>query len=290
LSTTYPDLLSKESLHEASERLAPLPAAASRLTTMLSRSDVNMREVVDIITYDPVLTAALLRQANSAQIGLTRAATTVSDAVMRLGLGSVASVAMRTAVGPELQRPLRSYGLGRGEIFAHSVKCAVAAELLRATFPDRVPAAAATVALLHDVGKLLICDVLGERVVELVADVSQADEISIFAAESEIFGINHGQAGVYALRHWKLPLSFAEAVANHHADPEQASSLGVAVRCADDLAHAISTGDGDMKAERTRAAGPTAACAVLGIDPASYPRFVTAIEERYLAVSAGLAA
>ena len=109
MSTSSTALLTHERLAEASERLAPLPAAANRLTTMLADDDVDMRAIVDIVTYDPVLTAVLLQYANSAHAGFVRPTSTVNEAVVRVGLGAVASIAMRTAVAKSLQRSLPVY-------------------------------------------------------------------------------------------------------------------------------------------------------------------------------------
>jgi HD-like signal output (HDOD) protein len=283
MSASSTALLTHERLAEASERLAPLPAAANRLTTMLADDDVDMRAIVDIVTYDPVLTAVLLQYANSAHAGFVRPTSTVNEAVVRVGLGAVASIAMRTAVAKSLQRSLPVYGLESRDVLGHSIKTAVAADVLRARCPARVPAAAPTVALLHDVGKILISDVLGSRAIELVGDISEAEGVSLVEAELGVFGLHHGQAGVYAIRRWELPLSFVEAMASHHCPPAEVGALATAVRVADELAHAIDSPGEDTDDNFTGAVPRRAAIALseIGIDEQQHLQVLVDVEKRY---------
>ena len=283
MSASSTALLTHDRLAEASERLTPLPAAANRLTTMLADDDVDLRAVVNIVTYDPMLTAVLLRQANSAHAGFVRPTSTVNEAVVRLGLGAVASIAMRTAVAQSLQRSLPVYGLESRDVLDHSIKTAVAADVLRARCPARVPAAASTVALLHDVGKILISDVLGSRAIELVGDISEAEGVSLVEAEVGVFGLHHGQAGVHAIRRWELPLSFVEAMASHHCPPSEVGALATAVRVADELAHAIDHPGEDSDENFTGAVPRRAAIALseIGIDEQHHLQVLVDIEKRY---------
>ena len=283
-------LLTHERLAEASERLAPLPAAANRLTAMLGDDDVDVRAIVDIVTYDPVLTAILLGQANSAHSGYVRATSTVSEAVVRLGLGAVAAIAMRTAVAQSLRQSLPVYGLEGDEVFAHSIKTAVAAEVLRSLCPTRIPAATPTIALLHDVGKIIISDVLGSRALELVGKLTDVEGLSLIDAELAVFGLHHAQAGVHAIRRWKLPLSFVEAVGNHHSAAGRGSALAEAVRVADVLAHAIDQGTDSLSAGGGRRFDATTALYELDIHSWSHGQVLSDIEKRYEWVQGMMAA
>ena len=283
MSASSTALVTHRRLAEASERLAPLPAAVNRLTTMLAEDDVDMRAIVDIVTYDPMLTAVLLQYANSEHAGFVRPTSTVNEAVVRVGLGAVASIAIRTALARSLQRSLPVYGLESRDVLGHSIKTAVAADVLRARCPARVPAAAPTVALLHDVGKVLISDVLGSRAIELAGDISEADGVSLVEAELGMFGLHHGQAGVHAIRRWELPPSFVEAMATHHCPPGEVGALATAVRAADELAHAIDDPGEDTDDNFTGAVPrrATNALSEIGIDEQHHLQVLVDVEKRY---------
>jgi HD-like signal output (HDOD) protein len=287
--TTINRLLTERDLMAASERLTPLPAAAARLMTMLGNDDVNMRDVANVIAYDPALTAALMRQANSATSASSRIITNPRDAVMRLGLATVLTVAIRTAAGPTLQRALPAYGYARGDVFAHSIRAAAAAEVLVTLSPSRVPSSAPTAALLHDIGKVLISEVLGDRAVALVAELAARDEIALTDAESEVFGTHHAQVCSHVVRRWNLPVSFLEGLVNHHAPAAECGSLSMAVQLADTIAHRIQHNSAVERPEPSVGLPEqnTALCCVaLGIDPYGLDAVTEQARMRYEAIIA----
>jgi HD-like signal output (HDOD) protein len=78
------------------------------------------------------------------------------------------------------------------------------------------PAVAFTVGLLHDIGKLILGQVL---VGPLQADIRQRIEqehISRSEAEKMVIGTDHSEVGGCLLQEWCLPGEIVEAVANHH--------------------------------------------------------------------------
>src|SRR5689334_11081193 len=77
---------------EALKRLAPLPAVASRLVTLLSDEDTNFQRVAAVLDTDAALVAEVLRLANSPLIGLSRRVSTTLQALAVLGLRRVYSL------------------------------------------------------------------------------------------------------------------------------------------------------------------------------------------------------
>lgn len=239
MGTKSTDLLDVRALEDAANGLAPLPAATARLLSIANDPDTSLSEVVEIAQYDPGLTAALLREANSAYARGVRQITDVGDAIVRLGLGSVVTIAMRNTLAATLDGPLDIYEMQRGAMYRHAVLSAVSAEVLRARCPGRVPAMTPTVALLHDIGKLVIAHALGMRAVELVSSLSSSDGLALHESELAVLGLHHGQAGAYVIRHWKLPTTFLDGIVNHHGGQDDPSFAAMAVELSDRLAHTI---------------------------------------------------
>jgi HD-like signal output (HDOD) protein len=239
MDTKSTDVLDAGILEEAANGLAPLPVSTARLIAVANDPDTSVRAIVEIAQYDPGLTAALLRQANSAYARGVRQITDVGDAVVRLGMSSVVTIAMRSSLAATLDGPLDLYEMQRGAMYRHAVRAAVGAEVLRARCPSRVPAMTPTVALLHDIGKLVITHALGSRTTELVSSVSTSDGFALHESELAVFGLHHGHAGAYVIRHWKLPTSFLDGIVNHHGGQDEPSLAALAVQLADELAHAI---------------------------------------------------
>jgi HD-like signal output (HDOD) protein len=279
MATQSTDLLDVRALEAAAHGLAPLPASTSRLLAMANDPDVRISAVVEIAQYDPGLTAALLRQANSADACGTRQITDVRDAIVRLGLGAVATIAMRSSIKAALDGPLDLYEMQSGELYRHAVMSAVSAEVLRARCPNRVPALTPTVALLHDIGKLVIAQALGTRTVELVSALSTTDGQGIHESELAVFGLHHGHAGAYVIQHWKLPTSFLDAIVNHHGGQDEPSYTSLACQLSDRLAHVIDAPSAQEEAVRTAELGPL--CEPFGIGPDEVPSIVELTGARY---------
>jgi HD-like signal output (HDOD) protein len=276
--TSSTDVLDVRALEEAANGLAPLPAATARLLSVVNDPDASLNEVVEIAQYDPGLTAALLREANSAYARGVRQITDVGDAIVRLGLGSVMTIAMRSTLAATLDGPLDLYEMQRGAMYRHAVLSAVSAEVLRARCPGRVPAMTSTVALLHDIGKLVIAHALGSRTVELVSAVSTSDGSALHESELAVFGLHHGQAGAYVIRHWNLPTSFLDGVVNHHGGQPEPSYAATAVQLADELAHAIDDIDDEIEPDLARLA-PLAA--EFGLDERAVAELLDAAVTRF---------
>lgn len=239
-------MLDLEPLIRDAHALAPLPASATRLLSIVSREDWELDEVVAVVSLDPALTGRLLRVANSSLLGGVQKIATVADAVMRVGGGVVAQIATAAAVRDAIDAPLAAYGVREGELWRHSVAAALAVDCLRGRAKVRIPPEAFTAALLHDVGKL----VLGRRLLpEEARGIALATGLGhqrLFAAENELFGVNHAELGGLVAQHWGLPDVLRLAITHHH-DPDEVEvepsrTTAHAVRVADVLAHEIGTG------------------------------------------------
>lgn len=86
------------SLFQDARSLPKLPTAALEILDILQNEHASGQEIERIILRDPALTTGLLRVANSAMYGGLGNVSTVQSAVLRLGIGSVRSLALSMAV------------------------------------------------------------------------------------------------------------------------------------------------------------------------------------------------
>lgn len=238
-ATPTTELLDQAALEAAADAIVPLPSATARLISLVHDPNASMSSLVDTVRYDPGLTSALLRQANSAYAMSVRKVTDVHDAIIRLGMNSVVSIAMRSAVAASLDGALDVYRITGRDLYRHAVLAAVAADVMRTRRPGKVPSTTPTVALLHDVGKLVISKALGGRALELVHELAAADGHAVHEVELAVFGFHHGHAGAYVINAWKLPTSFLDGIVNHHGGQAEPTLAARAVQIADELAHAV---------------------------------------------------
>lgn len=230
-----PNLLTHE-LDQRLERLPPFPEAATRALEELGRDNVDFTRLEHVIGRDPVLTARILRIANSPFYGLPRKIAAVKDACILTGAPTlrnliVASVAMR-------QFPVnKSALLDRAALWRHSAQCAAfAAELASAARQARD--VAFTAGLLHDIGKLAIDALFPEECAQVRA---RGEGLS---AETEVLGATHADIGARVAELWGLPHVIRDAIAAHHAaGPEKNASLADVVCAANVLTHAMDDGN-----------------------------------------------
>jgi HD-like signal output (HDOD) protein len=283
-------MLDLDVLVRDAQALAPLPATATRLIALVSNEDWDLDDVVQVVSLDPAITGRLLRVANSAASAAASRISTVADAVMRMGGGTVAQIATAAAVRGTIDAPLPVYGLAEGALWRHSVASALGVECLRAKSKVRVPPEAFTAALLHDIGKLVLGRRLLPESVRGVDAARSAGQVFGIAAENEVLGVNHAELGGLIAQHWRLPETIRLAISHHHVpeevDVESAVVTVHAVHLADRLATAIGAGFGGVSATCEEL---EAQRAVLGITEEGWKGACEAATERLESVVAAYA-
>jgi putative nucleotidyltransferase with HDIG domain len=200
------------------KNLPPVSYAALKLVNLLDQPSVSNDEVVQVLKYDNVLTAKLLRACNSPYFGLEDPVSSVDQAVFLLGHQQILHIVLTLAFGSSMVVPLPGYAVEANELWRHSLITATAAEIVVGEVPDvnMEPSVAFTVGLLHDIGKLILGQALTG---DLQADIRQRVEqehISRSEAEKIVVGTDHSEVGACLLQEWRLPEDIVEAVANHH--------------------------------------------------------------------------
>jgi putative nucleotidyltransferase with HDIG domain len=227
-----------DQLLEGVEKLPPAPKLLPQLMHALSDMDCDMGSVVDMITFDPALTARLLQMCNSAYFGLARRVASVSEAVSRLGFHEVYHV-VAIMSGEKFLRPSHSSGLDAERIWKHAVIAAFASR-----FVGRGIRADAdmlfTAGLLHDIGKVPMAEALKGDYSALVTDVSLNGR-TLVALENASFDLNHAEVAGRLLEKWKFSPEFIASVRFHHdcSAAGDFARLAACVEVGDALAHSL---------------------------------------------------
>jgi HD-like signal output (HDOD) protein len=269
-------VIDQQRLIDAANGLEPLPMSVTRLAALVASDDYAAKDVVEVVAYDPALTATILRAANSAATGAVKSVSTVHDAVVRLGGGATLTLATSGAVRTGLKQhrdPTRE----NFDMWRHAVTTALASELVRNATSLYVPASAMTAALLHDVGKLVLAKALSPNVLRLIAQAAEAEHLSPLEAEKAVLMTDHGALGAIAAEAWQLPEVIVEGVLLHHTPWEGTTPMATVVCLADALAHATTSEDPFAMPEELT----VRAIDALDIDPGSYGDLVEATVQRY---------
>lgn len=211
------DRLPSEEIKKALVRSGSLPSVPEVYFDLLAAvqdPSCPTGRIAEIVASDPALTARMLQLVNSAFFGCAREVSSVNEAVMMLGLGTIRTLALTTKLFSTLQP--RSAEWSAERVWHHSLRVGQWAKRLieLEDGDDQLAEQAFTAGVLHDVGKLL----LAENVPAYIDLVTRAEKENrlLVELEHDAFGATHADVGAYLLDLWGLPAPLVEAVALHH--------------------------------------------------------------------------
>ena len=225
--------------------LPPLPDTVLRLVRVINNPDSTAQEVVDSIRYDPAATAEILRICNSPFFGIPRGVHSLMDATRFLGTMRILQLVMTIHTNGLLSRAQPGYELAQGMLWRHSVAVAIAASNLAARMNLSAGGIPFTAGLLHDIGKVVLSEFVGESF-QAIVDKVEREQLAFAEAEKQVLNASHAEIGGELARRWKLPDTMVRCIAYHH-DPDALTPtdpLVDAVYLADSIALMLGVGMG----------------------------------------------
>ena len=202
------------------EDLPPLPDIVIRLLQASRDPNVSLREMVELIKYDPALTIKVLRLCNSSYYGLPRKIKTIQEALVYIGTDTLVNFVLAGCLSSFYQQAQTGYGLEKGELWRHCVGCAIASQTIAALSNDEAASQAFTAGLIHDIGKIVLNSYVGEEI-ENISQLVEQEHISFTQAEKQVLGFSHTEAGQQLAEHWNLPAPLIETIA-YPQEPNEA--------------------------------------------------------------------
>ena len=204
-----------------------MPQSTTKVLHALADPDADAGEVEKAVMYDPGLTANILRLANSAHFGFAGTIGNMRDAIVRLGRKKIMDLVVAASVNETLSEEVGGYAIPAGFLWEHSMAVAVAADLIERRIGMRAQDSVFTAAILHDIGKLILGDLVGER--QKSIDAAITGGMSFDLAERDSTGVDHAEVGARLLSSWAFPDNLVRAARFHHRPDD----LDVPDRCVD---------------------------------------------------------
>ena len=213
--------------------LTPLKTVATKAIQLAKDETSAAMDLATVLSSDQALTAKLLKLSNSAYYGYAREISNVREAVILLGMKTVRSVAIASAI-IESFKPPKIEGFDQDLLWAHSACVGLVAEVMARETHVVQPEDAFTAGVLHDMGKLAMMLSETERFREVIRAVVE-DGTPYGEAEAEAFeGVTHAHVGARLARRWRFPAALVEAIGTHHPErvPRRLETLGDVVAAA----------------------------------------------------------
>lgn len=195
------------------KNLPTVPSIVAKISHLVENPETSAAEVGRLIAQDQVLSAKVLRMANSAFFGMSRKISSIPSALMILGFDVVKGLVLTSSVFDMIQKSMAG-------LWEHSIGCAAASGAV-ATALGRDDAEEILVAgLLHDLGKVVLALNMPEEM-DRVREKVEKENLFFYEAENAVLDFHHGEIGQWLAEHWNLPESLAEPMRLHHS-PERA--------------------------------------------------------------------
>lgn len=202
-----------EALFKQPQALPAVPKIVHELIDSFNSDDVSIDDIAKKLAADPVLSARLLRLANSAYYHVSRSIGTVQDALTMLGFVTVRTLVISSGLtGGYKSMP----GMDLKQFWRYSMHTAAVAGWVAKKAGVNADQAF-TVGLMHGIGQLVMHSGMPEQMLALDKLVSPMDPRRI-DMERTSFGYHFATVGAELARQWRFPVSFVNTIA-HFPDP-----------------------------------------------------------------------
>ena len=226
-----------------------------------SNDNSRIEDIAKKIAMDQVISAKVLKMANSAAYRRGVEITSIEQAVIRLGFNALRSLVVASGLMTSFRTPSN---FDKNKFWVDNFQVATIAKALAADCRAIEPETAFTCALLHNIGELLIQSTLPEEASLINMAISRGT--SRIDAQREMLGYDYSQVGAELAKRWSLSETFVRAIAQQ-LDPlsfDPISPEAVLIRLAMFVSFAWNAG---VPPQVIVARFPTPLALHLGIDP-----------------------
>lgn len=228
-------------LIDNAQKLPNIPKILQELMESFGDDTINSDDIAQKISVDQVLTAKVLRAANSAYYGGNRKVSSVSNAVFILGFNAVRTLVLASGITGAFKAP-ENFDLPKfwRDSFAVASTCKWVSR-----FSNDDAETAFTTGMMHNIGELLIHLLIPEACKEIHKLISSG--VPAFEAEKKVLGFNFSEAGAELAYRWKFPEVMATGIREQLAPLASPtfSRLAAIIHIARHIVHMNQQGDSE---------------------------------------------
>ncbi|MBW6487839.1 HDOD domain-containing protein [Sulfurimonas sp.] len=196
------------------KQLPPLPESAMQIEVVYQDPNSTFNDMVKILEKDPLLTADILKAANSPLYGFSREINTINQAVGLFGMGTVRGFALASIVKKSFSLDLSPYGIDNEMFSLLSKKQHALTTSWCIRKENKLLGVLSPAAFLVEIGKVLIAQqIISDKTQEKFKEALIATQ-DVEAAEREVTGVDTPEVSATIFEHWRFEASLVETIRN----------------------------------------------------------------------------
>ena len=202
-------------------RMPSLSTTTTKVLQICNSPTTSPNDLSRVISLDPVLTGNVLKLVNSAYYSLRSQVTTLTRAIIMLGLNTIKNLVLSTSILNSIGGKRSFQALHMNDFWTHSVCVGVASKFIarQMNVPTSLHEEYFVAGLLHDLGKIPLNSIFPDAYGHVLRKVDPRQE-PLFNVEKELLGIDHSVVGKMIAEKWQLNQALNDAICFHH-DSEQ---------------------------------------------------------------------
>jgi HD-like signal output (HDOD) protein len=220
--------------------IGQMPSLSTTVTKVLevcNNPTASPNDLNRVISLDPILTGQVLKLINSAYYSLPNKITSLTRAIIMLGINTVKNLVLATSVIGGVGSKKHFKTLSMDDFWEHSLAVGVLAKALsiRKGLPALEREEFFVAGLLHDLGKIPFNNRFADAYAQVLLGALKSSQ-PLFNQELSSFGLDHGEVGGMIADKWNLSQILRAGLCHHHF-PEQADPSTQTLVCLVSLAN-----------------------------------------------------
>ena len=198
-------------------RMPSLPTTVIKVLETCNDPNASAKDLKRVISLDPVLTGRVLKLVNSAYYSLRHPISSLTRAIIMLGLNTVKNLALSFTILDNLKTKSSGLSFSPDEFWTHSLCVGVVAKWLAASkgTPPLVGEEYFVAGLLHDLGKLPLHMQFPAQYHQ-VYKAAQSRQEALHPNEVRFLGVDHCAVGRMIAQKWCLGATLVDSLSLHH--------------------------------------------------------------------------
>ncbi len=226
----------EDAISEKIELLQPLPETVIRIQEICQNPDSSIKDLINVVESDPLLTARLLKVANSPFYGFTSKILSISHAVALFGMNTVLGFALSSSVRKSFNNAdLTPYGITTEDFIKSSFLQNKIMIMWHLYLPFKNIQVVIPASFINEIGRLILSEILIERKLHknFMNSISALKGDDIYEIEKIFLGTTTPEVTGKILYKWCLNINMVLSIIsslNPEKSDDDLKPLGYAIK------------------------------------------------------------